>query len=45
MQTANDADGGNVFPDITAEEATKKILVAMRLGGTPVLIPNTMVKT
>ena len=21
MQTANDADGGNVFPDITAEEA------------------------
>ena len=21
MQTANDADGGNIFPDITAEEA------------------------
>ena len=27
------------------ERSNKMILVAMRLGGTPVLIPNTMVKT
>ena len=26
-------------------ETTEKFLVAMRLGETPVLIPNTMVKT
>ena len=26
-------------------KASKKFLVAMRLGDTPVLIPNTMVKT
>ena len=27
------------------EETGRKLLVAMRLGGTPVPIPNTMVKT
>ena len=29
----------------TKQKKTTKILVAMRLGDTPVLIPNTMVKT
>ena len=38
-------NGKQAFRDGTRQKTTEKFLVAMRLGETPVLIPNTMVKT